>query len=81
MSKKPTSIRIDKDLQTRMATWLSRNTQITFTQLVNHAIDAFISEPRKIEIELQPVKLEEGMALLPDLIDRHKDTLDRLKDR
>ena len=45
---KPTSIRIQDNLKPKVDDWLGKNQAITFTQLVNYAIEAYIAHPHTI---------------------------------
>ena len=72
----PKTVRFDDELEEKIDEYLETN-DIKFSQLVNMAVNKFISESQTIE--LVPVKTEDFMKVAEDVIEEHSDALDRLK--
>lgn len=72
----PKTIRLDDELENKVEKYLEKN-DIKFTQLVNKAIEKFISEPQTIE--LVPIKPEEWEKTVEKAFKKHKHAIDKLK--
>lgn len=72
----PKTIRLEKDLEKKVEVYLEAN-GIKFAQLVNIAVERFISEPQTIE--LKPVDSKEFMKIASNAFKKHKAAMDKLK--
>ena len=72
----PKTICLDADLEKRLDAYLELN-PIKFTQLVNTALDQFISE--KQTVKLLPIDTETFLNVAIGAFDKHKDAMDKLK--
>lgn len=72
----PKTVRLDNDLEKKVERYLKSN-DIKFPQLINLAIEKFISEPQTIQ--LVPVKTADFMKVAEKAFKKHKDAMDKLK--
>ena len=72
----PKTVRFDEDLEKKVEKYLDSN-DIKFTQLVNLAVEKFISEPQTIE--LSPVDAKVFLSTAKKALKKHKNAMDKLK--
>jgi antitoxin component of RelBE/YafQ-DinJ toxin-antitoxin module len=72
----PKTIRIDDDLEEKVQRYLEKN-EVKFTQLVNLALEKFISEPQTIHLEA--VGPQEFLKASKAAYKKHKHAMDKLK--
>lgn len=72
----PKTVRFDDELEKKVEMYLESN-GIKFAQLVNLAVEKFISEPQTIR--LAPVETKDFMATAQKAFKRHKNAMDKLK--
>ncbi len=72
----PKTVRFDEDLEKKVEKYLDSN-DIKFTQLVNLAVEKFISEPQTIE--LSPVDAKDFLSTAKKAFKKHKNAMDKLK--
>jgi len=72
----PKTVRFDEDLEKKVEEYLDSN-DIKFTQLVNLAVEKFISEPQTIE--LSPVDTKDFLSTAKKAFKKHKNAMDKLK--
>ena len=72
----PKTIRFEPSLETKVKGYLKKN-KIKFSQLVNMAVEKFISEPQTIT--LAPADTKAFMKDVSDAYDEHKHAMDKLK--
>ena len=76
MKGKPSSVRLERDLEPAVEQWLELN-QLEFAELVDLALRDFIF--KKQTIELKPVTLDTAAASAQKMLKRHKKAVDDLK--
>jgi hypothetical protein len=72
----PKTVRFDDELEKKIEEYLEAN-GLKFAQLLNMAINKFISEPQTIQ--LVPVPTTDFMATAQKAFKKHKDAMDKLK--
>jgi len=72
----PKTIRLKDDIEKKVETYLRKNS-LSFPDLVNLAVEKFISEPQIIE--LVPVGDDELMKHAEKQFKKHKHAMDKLK--
>ena len=72
----PKTVRLEEQLDERVEKYLVAN-GIKFSNLVNLALEKFISEPQTIN--LVPVGTKEFMKTAEKAFKKHKDAMDKLK--
>ena len=72
----PKTVRLKDEIEKRVEAYLERNS-LSFPDLVNLAVDKFISEPQSIE--LVPVDDDELMKHAKKAFKKHKHAMDKLK--
>lgn len=72
----PKTVRLEENLEIKVTKYLKSN-GIKFSQLVNMAIDKFISEPQTIQ--LTPIENEDFIKSAKRAFKKHKDAMDKLK--
>lgn len=72
----PKTVRLDDDLEKKVERYLESN-DIKFPQLINLAIEKFISEPQTIQ--LVPINASEFIKSAEKAFKKHKDAMDKLK--
>jgi hypothetical protein len=72
----PKTVRLEEALEERVEKYLANN-EIKFSQLINMAVEKFISELHTIE--LKPVDTHEFLRTARKAFKKHKDTMDKLK--
>ena len=74
----PKSVRLDPSLEKKVIRYLKANTELlTFSKLINLALEKFVSEPQTIE--LTPISDDEFLDAGSKAFKAHKDAMDRLK--
>lgn len=76
MKGKPSSVRLEKDLEPAVEKWLEIN-DLEFSQLVDLALRDFIF--KKQTIELKPVSTKDALASAKKMMGAHKKSIDDLK--
>ena len=82
MSKRSLTFRLDEQLALKMDDWLSKNSEVSQSQLCNLAIKHFISQDHTMtleKVELVPATPEEVEEATNLMMKEHKAALDRLK--
>jgi hypothetical protein len=72
----PKTVRFEEELEEKVEKYLESN-EIKFSQLINMAVEKFISEPQTIE--LKPVDRQEFLKIAKKAFKKHKGALDKLK--
>ena len=72
----PKTIRFEPALETKVKGYLKKN-KIKFSQLVNLAVEKFISEPHTIT--LVPADTKKFMITIEETYKEHKHAMDKLK--
>ena len=72
----PKTVRFDEELEGKVEKYLEAN-GIKFSQLVNMAVEKFISEPQTIQ--LMPVDLKDFEKAAEHAFKKHKNAMDKLK--
>lgn len=72
----PKTVRFDETLETKVEEYLEKN-HIKFTQLINMAVEKFISEPQSIE--LSPIDSKKWEQTITKAFKKHKNAMDKLK--
>lgn len=72
----PKTIRLRDEIEKKVEAYLNRNS-LSFPELVNLAVEKFISEPQTIE--LVPVGDDELMKHAEKQFKKHKHAMDKLK--
>ncbi|MDZ4660044.1 MAG: hypothetical protein SGJ18_00350 [Pseudomonadota bacterium] len=72
----PKTVRFDDDLEKKVEEYLDVN-GIKFAQLVNMAVEKFITEPQTIR--LVPVDTKDFLATAKKAFKKHKNAMDKLK--
>jgi len=72
----PKTVRLEEALEEKVEQYLQSN-EIKFTQLINLAVEKFISEPQTIE--LKPVGTGEFLKTAKKALKKHKGAMDKLK--
>ena len=72
----PKTVRFDDELETKVEKYLDKN-DIKFAQLVNIAVEKFISEPQYIE--LQPIEDKKWETTIKKSLKKHRGAMDKLK--
>ncbi len=72
----PKTVRLKDEIEDRVEAYLKRNS-LSFPDLVNMAVDKFISEPQTIE--LVPVGENEFLKHAKKSFKKHKHAMDKLK--
>jgi len=72
----PKTIRFDDELESKVEKYLDKN-DIKFSQLINIAVEKFISEPQSIE--LQPINDKDWDQAMKKSFKKHKGAMDKLK--
>jgi hypothetical protein len=72
----PKTVRFDEELEQKVEQYLESN-GVKFSQLVNMAVEKFISEPQTIH--LAPVKKEAFTEQAKKAFKKHKGAMDKLK--
>ena len=72
----PKTIRFDDELESKVEEYLEKN-DIKFSQLVNIAVEKFISEPQSIELE--PIDSKKWEKTIAKAYKKHKHAMDKLK--
>jgi hypothetical protein len=75
----PKGVRFDPEIFSSANKWLAANkaSGIDFSDLVNKAVRAFISQPQSIE--LKPITFAEGESMAKEAITDFKAEIDQLK--
>jgi hypothetical protein len=72
----PKTVRFDEKLEPKVEEYLEKN-HIKFAQLINMAVEKFISEPQSIELSpIDPKKWDQTVA---KAFKKHKNAMDKLK--
>lgn len=72
----PKTVRFEEELEGKVEKYLESN-EIKFSQLINMAVEKFISEPQTIE--LKPVDTQEFLKNAKKAFKKHKGAMDKLK--
>lgn len=72
----PKTVRFDDELEQKVEEYLEAN-GIKFAQLVNMAIEKFITEPQTIT--LAPVATKDFLTTAKKAFKKHRDAMDKLK--
>lgn len=72
----PKTVRFEESLELKVEEYLEKN-HIKFAQLVNMAVDKFISEPQSIELE--PIDTKKWQDTVAKAYKKHKSAMDKLK--
>jgi antitoxin component of RelBE/YafQ-DinJ toxin-antitoxin module len=72
----PKTIRFDDELESKVEEYIEKN-DIKFSQLVNIAVEKFISEPQSIE--LTPIDAKKWAQTIEKTHKKHKGAMDKLK--
>ena len=72
----PKSVRLDVEVEAKVEAYLDKN-GIRFAELVNLAVDKFISEPQTIT--LTPVEPKSFLKSAEKAFKKHKGAMDKLK--
>jgi len=72
----PKTVRFDNELEQKVEEYLEAN-GIKFAQLVNMAVEKFITEPQTIT--LAPVDTKEFLSVAKKGFKKHKNAMDKLK--
>ena len=72
----PKTVRFEEALEEKVEKYLQSN-EIKFSQLINMAVEKFISEPQTIE--LKPVDTQEFLKTAKKAFKKHKGAMDKLK--
>lgn len=72
----PKTIRLDEELEEKVEKYLDKN-NIKFAQLINIAVNRFISEPQTIE--LKPIESAQWDKTVKKAFSKHKNAMDKLK--
>ncbi len=72
----PKTVRFDDELEAKVEEYIEKN-DIKFTQLVNIAVEKFISEPQIIE--LTPIDSKKWEQTVTKAYKKHKGAMDKLK--
>jgi antitoxin component of RelBE/YafQ-DinJ toxin-antitoxin module len=72
----PKTVRLDDELENKLEKYLDAN-GIKFSQLVNLAVEKYISEPQTIE--LTPVASDAFKEQAKKAFKKHKNAMDKLK--
>ncbi len=72
----PKTVRFEESLETKVEEYLGKN-NIKFTQLVNMAVEKFISEPQAIQLE--PIDSKKWDQTVAKAFSKHKNAMDKLK--
>jgi hypothetical protein len=72
----PKTVRFEEELEERVEKYLENN-EIKFSQLINMAVEKFISEPQTIE--LRPVDTQEFLKSAKKAFKKHKSVMDKLR--
>jgi hypothetical protein len=72
----PKTVRFENELETKVEEYLEKN-DIKFSQLVNIAVEKFISEPQSIELE--PIDSKKWEQTIAKSFKKHKHAMDKLK--
>jgi hypothetical protein len=72
----PKNVRLNNELESKVEKYLEKN-EIKFSQLVNLAIEKFISEPQTIT--LIPADTKEFLKAADSAYDEHQEAMDKLK--
>ena len=72
----PKTVRFEEELEEKVEKYLESN-EIKFSQLINMAVEKFISEPQTIE--LKPVNSHEFLKSAKIAFKKHKGAMDKLK--
>lgn len=72
----PKTIRLNDKIEDQVEAYLKKNS-ITFPDLVNLALEKFISEPQTIELE--PIDRATFLKSAKRVYKKHKKTMDKLK--
>lgn len=72
----PKSIRLKDDLESKIETYMEVN-GIKFAELINNALEKYISEPQTIT--LQPIDSKDFMELAKNATKKHRHALNKLK--
>lgn len=72
----PKTVRFEEELEEKVERYLENN-EIKFSQLINMAVEKFISQPQTIE--LKPVDTQEFIRSARKAYKKHKGAMDKLK--
>lgn len=72
----PKTVRFDEALEHKVEKYIEKN-HIKFAQLVNMAVEKFISEPQSIELE--PIDSKKWDQTVAKAYKKHKNAMDKLK--
>lgn len=72
----PKTVRFDDELEAKVEEYLEKN-DIKFSQLVNIAVEKFISEPQSIQLE--PISSKKWDQTVAKAYKKHKGAMDKLK--
>jgi predicted transcriptional regulator len=72
----PKTVRLDDELESKVEEYIEKN-DIKFSQLINIAVEKFISEPQSIELE--PIDSKKWKAAATKAYSKHKHAMDKLK--
>lgn len=72
----PKTVRFDDELEKKIEQYLETN-GLKFSQLVNLAVEKFITVPQTIQ--LAPVETKDFLSTAKKAFHKHKDAMDKLK--
>ena len=72
----PKTIRLDDEIESKVEEYLDKN-GIKFSQLINNAVEKYISEPQTIE--LVPIEASKWEKTVGKAFKKHKHAMDKLK--
>ncbi len=72
----PKTVRFDDELESKVEEYIEKN-DIKFSQLINIAVEKFISEPQSIELE--PINSKKWEQTIAKAHKKHKNAMDKLK--
>ena len=72
----PKTVRFEDDLEKKIEQYLESN-GIKFSQLLNLAVEKYITEPQTIR--LAPVETKDFLVTAKKAFHKHKDAMDKLK--
>ena len=72
----PKTVRFEETLERKVEEYLEKN-HIKFAQLINMAVEKFISEPQSIE--LAPIDSKKWEQTVTKAFKKHKHAMDKLK--
>ena len=72
----PKTVRFEDELESKVEEYLEKN-DIKFSQLINLAVEKFISEPQSIE--LTPIESKKWEQTVAKAFKKHKHAMNKLK--